>query len=342
MESLNKISALRQHQELIAKVVSTGFIEAIKSHRELIEKIKPISGLESITRFSNSYIGISKAYKSITKNILSYNLNEFGSFANSFKASQTPFADSLNISALTKFATQHRTLLDQLSVNYKLYNDFDSTDKTSAFASFNAASIAIKEFSQNFIGSVISESDWDTLESFNEVSAMFSEINSDFTSTEKLVTDEDLVRYKRNIIDRLFLLLQGVTNPVTREIIFQWMGLFSFILPIYFPSFYKSDDISNKEVVIYNQKIVEKLSEELRTEFREEIKKAKTLRVAIEDNALRASRNLNSKKLSLIKEGQEVYILKPYKKWLLISFTDDDTKEPKTGYVYKEYFDIIE
>jgi hypothetical protein len=65
-------------------------------------------------------------------------------------------------------------------------------------------------------------------------------------------------------------------------------------------------------------------------------------RVAKTNVRLRFSPNKRAKQIGLVREGQMVMILGTQHKFLLVAFIDDLSGEPRSGYVMKKYFDVVE
>ncbi len=332
---------MMQKQDKLTKGVLGGLSASTLDFAAKINSANNINGLATINQIANSYRQ-SSLTDAIIKGSQGFNnpyLNKLSSFD---KIANSVAIKGLS-SSLLEIANRNQSLSEkllkgfnaQIALSNKLV-DFASKINTPAFQNYNALNVAIAGFSNNYLNTIIKQRDWDNLEDFSDVSERIETITDEYASSTT-VTVEYLEAYKESIITELSSVFEKSKSEKIRQFIIELLTLVSFILAFYSAKV-QHDDLSNREVVEYTKKEIDSFKKEISLEIKKEFERLNKTRIARTDVILRNSDKKNSKRLGVVKKGQEVFVLEIRHKWILISYIDDKTKEPKSGYAYKKYF----
>ncbi len=102
----------------------------------------------------------------------------------------------------------------------------------------------------------------------------------------------------------------------------------------------KNSDLTNKQVIEELNSSYKTLHTEIDSLFTQ-IRYSEVDRYATKDCILYLKPSTNTQKLGTIRKNQYVSVIDKNHKWLYISYVDNFTNEPQSGWVIKKYFDLI-
>jgi hypothetical protein len=249
-------------------------------------------------------------------------------------------------SALSEIAKKNKSVADKLSgfSSSQLYlsNNLSQIAKglnLSHLNNFNSLDIAIQGISKSYLKSIALTHDWEYISIAQEVNETITNITDELIINTQQITLQDLNNLRQSIISELCGLLRKNSSEKSRQFIFELIAIIGFLLTFYGTSLSHFDK-SNKEVIIETKKELEKLSKEFSIKIESELNKLNKTRSARKNVYLRYSNRKDSRIIGIVKVGQEVNVIEIRHKYLLISYIDRVTSEPKSGFVIKKYFDI--
>ena len=316
-------------------------ISSLSELPELIKRYQEInsipSGLRGITDFARTISNQMRPINSLTSlsssvysQFASQNLMKSNTILNSLSSSLLEISKQNQYLSerLTGFATSQLLLTNSLT-------DFAKSFKYHQLQKFNSIDIAIQELSKSYLKDIYKTGNWEDIEiasSANNV--IYSNVIETIKPNEQ-ITLQDFEDFKFSIINELQGLFSKTKSENAKQFVLELITLIGFLLTFY--SVYLSKtDISNKDVVIETRKEIEKVSKVLCDKI--ELKKLNRTRIATTSVNLRYSPKKNSKIIGLVKKEQQVTVLEIHHKYLLISYIDFETLEPKSGFVMKKYF----
>ena len=209
----------------------------------------------------------------------------------------------------------------------------------------NAMEVALRGISTDFLKNIsfddldVAEEEYDLVEEVTEVIASQAEVLQGTPSN--YVSVELFQQYQNQVLEELLAIKNKTKSEKVISFVNNLMGIISFIVMI-FTLYGDSQKMSNEE-------LLEKFrNETTATQKKTEIKLDKILseitkqRIATTNVNLRISNKKRAAKKGLVKKGQFVSVIETLHKYLLIYYIDNETGEPKTGYVYKKYFEKID
>ena len=324
-----------------------GISPILSSISKLQNVRQPLTGLESFSKLVQGYKSdtmIESVIKGINRNLALTPSLDLVSFANQVQSlSKSVKEMNTGFLELTRF---NQTVADQLSSAFKnqltLSNSLSELAKSvqlPAFKNFNALSLTLENFSKSYLDLIIKTKDWENLETFELTNEKIKAVTKEYVSETQQITPNDLTAIKNEIIFELTSVLEKIKNNNIRQLFFELIAILSFLLTFYSANYAKKD-ISNREVLEETKVEIAKLKSDIKDMVQAEFDKLKNRRIAIRDVNLRYSTNNKSQLLGVVKEGQEVIVLEIRHKWLLITYVDQETKKPKSGFVFKKYFEI--
>ena len=234
---------------------------------------------------------------------------------------------------LSSFATSQLLLSNNLT-------QFAEILSQSHLNKFNSFDIALQGISRTYLKSITLTRKWEDISIAEEANETIANVANQILNNTLPVTIEDLVNFKESIVTELFGLLAKTKTDKARQFIFELISVISFLLIFYNP-FIISTDKTNTEVIQEIKKEIEKTNkEQLDKIIDQKLKKLSNTRIARINANLKYSERKKSKVIGLVKLGQQVTVIEIRHKYLLISYIDKDTQEPKSGFVMKKYFDV--
>ncbi|MFD0991667.1 hypothetical protein [Tenacibaculum geojense] len=297
----------------IAKILSNQHITLPNIGSQLAEQIKN-SSLQTIspTLSSSSFINLNQSLKNISKisEPLSKQLAEIGK--------------------------------NQLILSNNLAHIAKSIDK-SHLTKFNGISVALEGISNDYLKNITKTRDWNDLLVAENVSEVISSTTTDFIKNDDDgITKEDLEKLKKLIVAELSSLLEKSTSQKAIDFIFKVMIVTTFLMNLYrFNQDNGIVELETKDLLPDNIKEIEKSDIDIKKSFETIISQLNSQRIAKTDVHLRYSNKIRTNIIGIVKKGQIVSVIEIRHKYLLISYIDNVTGEPKSGFVVKKYFKKI-
>jgi len=259
---------------------------------------------------------------------------------------QNNFALSGLTSSLRQIATQNKSISDkfaglvmsQLSISSSLAQLAQSVTQ-SHLNHFNAIDIAIRGISNKYIKAVSIERNWDDFEVIEEINETISTVTNEIISDAELVTKADLENFRVLITEQLTFLVTKSKTEKARQFLFELITIISFILTLYTTRQSEINKINNEIVIEETRKGLKEIHNEFSLIINQELDKLNKTRIATTNVKLRYSPHKNSRIIGLVEEGQIITVIEIRHKYLLISYIDKNTEEPKSGFVMKKYFE---
>ncbi|MBQ4912797.1 hypothetical protein J8L85_00010 [Maribacter sp. MMG018] len=249
-------------------------------------------------------------------------------------------------STLAEIAKKNQLVSDSLSgfatSQLLLSNNLSAIAKTlsqSHLNSFNSLDIALQGISKTYLRNIALTRDWDDISIAEEANETIANIADGLLDNIEQITAQDLENFKNSIVSELFGLLGKTKTDKARQLIFEIIAIISFLLIFYNP-FVIPTDKTNTEITKEIKLDIEKLNQDLSKKIELELNKLNKTRTARTNVNLRYADKKNSKIIGLVKSGQQVTVIEIRHKYLLISYIDMETSEPKSGFVVKKYFNI--
>jgi hypothetical protein len=233
---------------------------------------------------------------------------------------------------LSGFATSQLLLSNNLT-------DIAKTLSQSHLNKFNSIDIALQGISKNYLKNITLTRNWEDISFAEEANEKFANIADELLKNSSQITVQDLDNLRQSIVKELFGLLAKTKTDKARQFISELITIISFLLIFYNP-FVIPTAKTNTEVIETTKREIEKISKEFSTKIETELNKLNKTRTARTNVNLRYSEKKNSKVIGFVKIGQQVTVIEIRHKYLLISYLDIETGEPKSGFVTKKYFDV--
>ncbi len=200
---------------------------------------------------------------------------------------------------------------------------------------FNSIDIALQGISKAYIKNIALTSNWEAINIAEEANEAITNATDELLNKTSQVTPKDLDDLRTSIIAELSGLLAKTTFEKARQFILNLITVISFLLTLYTISDKTNQDALNETKIEIN-----KIGSELRATINAGFTKLNKMRIATTNVNLRFSAKKNSKIIGLVKLGQQVTVIEIVQKYLLISYIDIETGEPKSGFVVKKYFEL--
>ncbi|MEI7526858.1 MAG: hypothetical protein WCJ95_21095 [Mariniphaga sp.] len=204
---------------------------------------------------------------------------------------------------------------------------------------FNSINFAVQGISSAYLKDISLTHAWEDISVAEEASKTIANIADEFLSNSIQVTVQDFDNLRQSVVSELFGLLGKTKADKARQFILDLITVVGFLLTLYF-GFQSYSDISNKEVIAETKIELEKISKEFSEKIKLELNKLNKTRIARTNVKLINRDKKNGKVIGLVETGQQVTVIETRHKYLLISYIDIETGEPKSGFVIKKYFDI--
>ncbi len=249
-------------------------------------------------------------------------------------------------STLAELAKTNQIASDRLSgfatSQLLLSNNLTAIAKTlgqSHLNTFNTIDIALRDISKAYLKNIAFTCNWDDIAVAEEANKTIANIGNEILNNTTPVTVQDLDNLRQSIVKELVGLLGRTKSDKARQFILDTMATICFLLTFYNP-FNIPTDKNNAEVILETKREFEKISKEFSSKIESELNKLNKTRTARTIVSLKNSDKKNSRIIGFVKLGQQVTVIEIRHKHLLISYIDKESREPKSGFVSKKYFEI--
>jgi hypothetical protein len=233
---------------------------------------------------------------------------------------------------ISKIASSQLILSNNISEISRLFNN-------SHLNQFNGIEIALQGISNSYLKDIFKTKKWENFEIVEEVNEAISLQAEDLINNDSQITLEDLNAFKVSVIIELKELLSKSKSEKATLFILNLITVIGFIITLY-TTFKPNTEITNEEVLNETKKEIEKISKELSEKIKFELSKLNKSRISTTNVNLRYSTKKKSKIIGIVTTGQKVSVIEIRHKYLLISYLDKVTGEPKSGFVMKKYFKV--
>ena len=339
-------------------------IKLIQKQSQDIQNVVGLSGLNGLTELSESIKnmnkvspnsiglgGISEIAKSLITQKDKFNSQSIlgSSIATQIALLQTPknnFALAGLTSSLSQLAIQNKILSNklasiatsQLAVTSNLTQIAMSVHQ-SHLNRFNTLNVAMQGISSGFLKEIVNARTWEDFDVAEEANEAIANISEETLKQISVITQKELEEFRTSVFNELTNLLSKSKTEKARQFLIDLMTIIGFLLTLYSVQ-QVNNDKTNKDVIIETKREFEKISNEFYRNISDSLEKLNKTRIAKTNVNLRYSTNKNSGKIGLVKKGQVVTVIEIRHKFLLISYLDFETGEPKSGFVMKKYFDL--
>lgn len=249
----------------------------------------------------------------------------FGLTASLTKISQ---ANKLWADKIANIATSQLYLTSSLQTALNIHSQ-----QKAAFDSLNMAIVGV---SGAFLKQIAITKTWEDISFVEETNTVIADAIN-VRCEEKYISsvNEDIEDFKESIISGLSKLLCKTKTQRAKEYILELMTLISFLFGCY--SLQTTPSKEDIKLIVKQELIANKdvLVGEIEAAVSKYFSRMRTARVRTN---LQYSDKKNAKITGVVQPGQEVTVIEIRHKYLLISFIDKDTGEPKSGFVLKKYF----
>lgn len=201
---------------------------------------------------------------------------------------------------------------------------------------FDSMNMAIAGVSGAFLKQVAITKTWEDISFVEETNTIIADAIN-VTCEEEYIrySNEDIENFKESIISGLSKLLCKTKTQRVKEYILDLMTLISFLFGCY--SLQTAPSKEDVQLIIRQELAANKdvLVGEIEAAVSKYFSRMRTARIKTN---LQYSDKKNAKITGVVQQGQEVTVIEIRHKYLLISFIDKDTGEPKSGFVLKKYF----
>lgn len=331
------------HQALFGNLDLSKIAKQISEANYNNFNVTAISGVTSIAKkISQQNKAFEKASNIAGMNF--YNQN-FKKALSAQPASLAGLSQSLkNIAEINKPLSKQ---LSEIAKNQVLFsNNISNIAKSinlSHLKKFNGIDIALQGISYNYLKSISQTKNWNELLVAEQVSEVMSATTSEFITKETDgIAKEDLVKLQVSIISELEVLLEKSTSEKALNFIFRLMVVITFLINLYrFNQDSGNSTINSDYIFPETKKEIEETKINLTKDFEKILGQLNEQRIAKTDVHLRYSNKIRTNIIGVVKKGQLVSVIEIKHKYLLISYIDNITKEPKSGFVIKKYFERI-
>lgn len=312
---------------------------ALQNQNKTQFNLSGISGLNDIAKtvsqkikpFNNASILLGSSLQAQLKAI-QYPKNNSVLFGLNSTLVELARTNQLASDRLSNFATSQLLLSNNLTQFAKILSQ-------SHLNKFNSFDIALQGISKTYLKSITLTRNWEDISVAEEANETIASIANDILNSTTTITVQDLADFRQSIVTELFGLLAKTKTDKARQFIFELISVISFLLIFYNP-FVISTDKTNTEVIQEIKNEIKKTNKEQSDKIDKKLEKLSSTRIARINVNLKYSERKNSKVIGLVKLGQQITVIEIRHKYLLISYIDKDTEEPKSGFVMKKYFDV--
>ncbi|OEY71729.1 SH3 domain-containing protein [Salegentibacter salarius] len=322
---LNKIAQTIEKQN---SIISSGLagIQGIEKIAETISK--------QIGQYDRLNSSLNQTIESAFKN--PEFISRLNSWGNLNRELSIQFSNEEVLKSITRFTFNSQRII----------NDFDKITKSLNFDGFgqiNTVNVAISGLSKTLIKDIAREDSWSDLDYVNSA----NEELLDISEPDLIASPQEILDYRDKLLSHLQELILKAKSPKVVEFLWKFMNLASFVLSAY-SAFVPKPNHTTLQIQIQNPQNVQVMESkfenfklEIEKKLDEKLANLDKQRIAKTNVNLRFSSKKNSKKLGLVKKGQIINVVEIRHKWLLIMYIDVETGEPKSGFVFKKYFQKI-
>lgn len=344
MDTLSEIlKSINKQQKHIYPNIGLNSLQTIAESIRQSQKSMNLSGLGSITDIAKS---LAHQLEPINKSnaFTNGNLGLLAAHAIEKQTDFNKFALGGLSSSLNNIFKHNQSLSNQiagiatsqLTLSSNLAQIAKSIDN-SHLNKFNSLSVAIQGVSSTYLREFVKNKEWDDLEIVEEINETISSVSETLITKSDSVTGKDLQDLRLSIITDLSDLLAKSNTERVRFFLLDLIAIIGFILTLH-GNYQNSSGKTNQDVIDSTKLEIEKVKKELLNKIDYEFKKNHKTRISTTNVNLRFSNNKRSKILGLVKKGQKVTVIEIRHKWILVSYLDIETGEPKSGFVFKKYF----
>ena len=203
-------------------------------------------------------------------------------------------------------------------------------------AAFDSLNMTIAGVSGAFLKQIAITKTWEDISFVEQTNTIIADaINVTYEEEYVSSANEYIENFKESIISGLSKLLRKTKTKRAKEYILELMTLISFLFGCY--SLKTAPSKENIKLIIRQELVANKdvLVGEIETAVSKYFSRMRTARIRTN---LQYSDKKNAKITGVVQQGQEVTVIETRHKYLLISFIDKETGEPKSGFVLKKYF----
>lgn len=210
---------------------------------------------------------------------------------------------------------------------------------------FNAMEVAIRGISTAFLKNIpfddidVAEYEYEVVEELTEVIAIQAETLQ--ASSNDYVTQESFEKFKTQIFDELEQISSKTKSEKIKLFILQLMQVISFAVMIY-TLHTNSQKMTNGELSEIIDNKFKSHQEQTNIKLDSILNQLTKQRIATTNVHLRVNNKKRSAIKGIVKKGQLISVIETRHKYLLIYYIDKETNEPKSGFVYKKYFEKID
>ncbi len=208
----------------------------------------------------------------------------------------------------------------------------------------NAMEVALRGISTDFLKNIsfddldVAEEEYVLVEEATE--AIVTQAESLQSSTDKYVTQESFEKFQIQLFDELQLISSKSKSEKAKAFIFQLMQIISFTVMI-FSLHSDSHKMTNKELSEIIDNKFKSHQEQTNTKLDSILSQITKQRLATTNVNLRVNNKKRAAIKGIVKKGQLISVIETRHKYLLIYYIDKETGEPKSGFVFKKYFEKI-
>lgn len=230
---------------------------------------------------------------------------------------------------ITKVASSQLLLSNNISEMTKHF-------KNSHLQQFNGLSMALQSVSNSFLNDTFKSRNWENLSTIKIANEVIISTADEYIEKE-ILTIEDLNEFKSSVLIELNSLLTKTKTEKPANFILHLIAVIGFIITLY-TTLKPESDITNIDVLNETKKEIKKLNDDIAKSIQNEFLKLNKIRISKTNVNLRFSTKKRSKIIGVVLKNQEVTVIEIRHKFLLISYLDKKTLEPKSGFVVKKYF----
>jgi len=155
------------------------------------------------------------------------------------------------------------------------------------------------------------------------------------------VTQESFEKFQIQLFDELQLISSKSKSEKAKAFIFQIMQIISFVVMI-FSLHSDSHKMTNKELSEIIDDKFKSHQEHTNIKLDSILSQITKQRLATTDVNLRVNNKKRAAIKGIVKKGQLISVIETRHKYLLIYYIDQETGEPKSGFVFKKNFEKID
>lgn len=343
MDTFHDIIKTLQKQNEIGQIpLGLASIQNLAAAVTKQNQLTHFAGISGLTEIANAYSKQMKSFN-LTKNLIDgIALSELAAIQKANMAS--PLSNLSSI--LAELAKTNPLVSNNLSA-FATSQIFSSSNLTqlanslsqSHLSKFNTLDIALRGISTSFLKDISISHNWEDISVAKQANETVINVTENVLYSNRPITVNDLDDIKKSIVNELFGLLSKTKTEKAKQFLINLIAIIGFLLTLY-GTYVQNSDKSNKEVVHETKKEIEKINKDFTDKIEFELNKLNKTRTSRTKANLYFSGQKGSKIIGTIKAGQQVTVIEVLHKYLLVCYIDKESKEPKSGFVIKKYFEI--